>query len=89
MSFFDNKTKKSKPKITQYKSKPYTKITYIPDYARFKSNGLTEDMKNIMLKRTYDLAACTGNNVNIYFNGEKLDCKNFEKYINYYRRKTR
>lgn len=84
MSFFDNKTKKSKPKITPYKSKPFTKITYIPDYARFKSDGLTEDMKNIMLKRTYDLAACTGNNVNVYFNGEKLDCKNFEKYINYY-----
>ena len=84
MSFFDNKTKKSKPKITKYTSKPYTKITYTPDYARFKSTGLTEDMKNIMLKRTYDLAACTGSNVNVYFNNEKLDCKNFEKYINYY-----
>ena len=84
MTFYDNKTRKTKPKITTYKSKPFTKITYIPDYKRFKSSGLTDDMIKIMLKRAYDLTACTGNNVNVYFNDTKLECKNFEKYINLY-----
>ena len=84
MSFFDNKTRKSKPIITSYKSKPYTKISYIPDYERFKSSGLTDDMIHIMLKRAYDLTACTNNSVNVYFNDTKLECKNFEKYINLY-----
>ena len=84
MTFYDNKTIKTKPKITKYTSKPYTKITYIPDYSRFKSDGLTDDMLKIMLKRAYDLSACTNNTVNIYFNEDKLECKNFEKYMNMY-----
>ena len=84
MSFYDNKTRKSKPKITPYKSKPYTKISYIPDYERFKSSGLKDDMIHIMLKRAYDLTACTNNSVSVYFNDTKLECKNFEKYINLY-----
>ena len=84
MTFYDNKTRKTKPKITKYKLKPYTKITYIPDYSRFKSDGLTDDMLKIMLKRAYDLSACTNNTVNIYFNEDKLECKNFEKYMNMY-----
>lgn len=84
MTYYDNKSRHTKPKITKYSSKPYTKITYTPDYTRFKSDGLSDDMMKIMLKRCYDLAACTDNSINIYFNNEKLDCKNFEKYINLY-----
>ena len=82
--FYENMSKKDKPSITSNSSKPYTKISYIPDYVRFKQTGMTEDMYNIMEKRAYDLAACTGNNVNIFFNNSKLDCKTFEKYVDYY-----
>ena len=82
--FYDNMSNKDKPSITSNSSKPYTKISYIPDYKRFKQSGLTDDMYSVMEKRAYDLAACTSNNVNIYFNNEKLDCKTFEKYVDYY-----
>ena len=82
--FYENMSKKDKPSITSNSSKPYTKISYIPDYIRFNESGLSDDMYNIMEKRAYDLAACTGNNVNIYFNNDKLDCKTFEKYVDYY-----
>ena len=81
ITFYDNKTRKDKPKITTYKSKPYTKITYTPDYKRFKSDGITDDMIKIMKKRAYDLTCCTDNSVVVYFNDEKLESKNFEKYI--------
>ena len=40
-------------------------------------------MINIMKKRAYDMSCCT-NKANIYFNGDKIKCNNFEKYINYY-----
>ena len=83
-SFYDNMTKKDKPKITPCKTKPYTKITYLPDYKRFKIDGITDDMFKIMEKRAYDMAACTGSNVNIYFNNQKIDCKTFEKYADLY-----
>ena len=81
ITFYDNKTRKDKPKITTYKSKPYTQITYTPDYKRFKSDGITDDMIKIMKKRAYDLTCCTDNSVVVYFNDEKLESKNFEKYI--------
>ena len=82
--FYENMSKKDKPSITNNGNKPYTKISYIPDYVRFKQSGMTEDMYNVMEKRAYDLAACTGNNVNVFFNNSKLDCKTFEKYVDYY-----
>ena len=83
-SFYDNMSRKDKPSITKNGGKPYTQITYLPDYKRFNEKGLSDDMYSIMEKRAYDLAACTSNNVNIYFNDEKLDCKTFEKYVDYY-----
>lgn len=84
ITFYNNKTKTDKPKITSYKSKPYTKITYTPDYKRFKSKGLTDDMLKIMKKRAYDLTCCTDNSVVVYFNNDKLESKNFERYIDLY-----
>ena len=83
-TFYDNMTRKDKPKLTSYKSKPYTKITYKPEYSRFKSEGLTQDMMTIMEKRAYDIAAYTDTGLNVYFNGKKIECNNFEKYINLY-----
>ena len=84
MTFYDNKTRKDAPKITNYKSKPYTKISYIPDFKRFGNTGITDDMFSMMKKRAYDFAACTESDVSIYFNDVKIDCNNFEKYIELY-----
>ena len=84
MNFYDNKKRKDKPTITKYKSKPYTQITYRPDFKRFKIDGISDDMITLMKKRAYDLSACTDNEMSIYFNDEKINCKNFEKYIDLY-----
>ena len=82
--FENNMTTINKPKITKYSKKPYTIIRFLPDYASFKINGLTDDMYNIMEKRVYDMCAITSKDVNIYFNEEKIDCKTFEKYVDLY-----
>ena len=71
-------------KITTNKAKPYTKITYTPDYSRFNTTGISGDMFKIMEKRAYDMGAITGSMVNVYFNGKKIECKTFEKYIDLY-----
>lgn len=82
--FRDNMSVKEKPTITACKSKPYTKITYYPDFAKFnqKSLQLTPSILKLITKRTYDAAAITGQNVNVYLNDKKLECKSFEKYVN-------
>jgi DNA topoisomerase-2 len=82
--FENNMTTINKPKITKYSKKPYTIIRFLPDYVSFKTNGLTDDMYNIMEKRVYDMCAITSKDVNIYFNEEKIDCKTFEKYVDLY-----
>jgi DNA topoisomerase-2 len=73
-----------KPKIKKLKSKnvkPYTKITFKPDYKRFNLEGLTDDIISLMSKRVYDIAACTSNNVKVYLNDKLINVKDFSRYI--------
>ena len=71
-----------KPEIKLNSKKQFTKITYYPDFKKFNSNGLTDDMINIMRKRAHDIASCV-KNASVYFNDEKLKYT-FEKYIDLY-----
>ena len=80
----NNMGAKSKPKITKCSTKPYTKITFKPDFKRFGMKQLDNDIKSLMTKRVYDMTACTDRNVSVYLNNNKIDCKEFEKYVNYY-----
>ena len=83
-SFSNNMSEKTNPKITTYSSKPYTKITFIPDYNRFGLVGLTENIVALLKKRVYDIAAWTDKSVTVFLNGHKLDYKCFEKYVDLY-----
>ena len=74
-------------KITKCKSKPYTKITFKPDYARFGLHGITPDMMRLLQRRTYDIAAVSDHSVKkvkMYFNNSLLPVKNFQHYIDLY-----
>lgn len=74
-----------KAKVTSCKTKPYTKITFLPDYKRFgMKNGLGDDVKNLIKKRCYDIAGITPKDVTVHFNDEKLSVKNFEQYAKMY-----
>jgi DNA topoisomerase-2 len=83
-TFTDNMTNKTDPKITTYSSKPYTKISFIPDYEKFGITKLSSDMISLIERRVYDISAWTDKTVNVWFNGEKLDYKCFEKYVDLY-----
>lgn len=83
--FKNNNREICTPKITKYTSKPYTKITFLPDYKKFNlSEGITEDIHCLFKKRVYDTTAVTPADLNVWFNGEKLKIKSFEKYIELY-----
>ena len=77
------------PTITKVKTqKPYTKITFKPDYKRFRMpNGLTADMCALLKKRALDIAATTDHSVKkvtVKYNGEAMPVKNFQQYIDRY-----
>lgn len=87
--FKDNLDTICPPVITKTKSlKPYTRITFKPDYSRFgMPNGLTSDMFALLKKRTYDIAAVTDHsakNVKVHYNGIQAPIKNFQQYIDMY-----
>jgi DNA topoisomerase-2 len=83
--FKDNLDTICPPKITKAsKAKPYTKITFKPDYARLGINGLTPDMIALLKKRVYDISAITDKNIKVKYNSALIPTKNFEQYINLY-----
>ena len=73
-----------KPLITKCKNKPYTKITFKPDYQRLGINGLTNDVIYLLKKRVYDIGAITDKNIKVKYNNDLIPVKNFEQYINMY-----
>jgi len=74
------------PVITKAKAstKPYTKITFLPDYARLGVPGLSPDMLALFKKRVYDLSAITEKSVKIRYNDSILPVKTFATYVDLY-----
>ena len=72
------------PKITKCKSKPYTKISFKPDYARFGLSGLSPDFVALLKKRIYDVAAITDKNVKVKCNSSLIPIKTFPQYVDMY-----
>jgi len=83
-SFSSNLDVIGKPKVTKCKTKPYTKITFKPDFQRFGVDGLTPDMVNILVKRIYDVAAVTDKNIRVKYNSQPVAVKTFQQYIDMY-----
>ena len=69
--------------ITPAKNKkPYTQISFIPDFERFGLNGISPDMFNLLKRRAYDIAATT--DAKVYFNDELIEQTNLQKYVELY-----
>ena len=82
--FKNNLSTIEKPTITKCKSKPYTKITFKPDYSRLGIDGLSPDMIALLKRRVYDIAAITDKNIKVKYNGDPVPVKNFQQYIDMY-----
>jgi DNA topoisomerase-2 len=77
------------PVITKVSTstKPYTKVTFKPDYKRLGTHGLTSDMLGLLKKRVYDIGAVTDHSIKkikVVYNGETVPVKNFQQYIDLY-----
>ena len=70
-----------KPKITACKKKPYTRVSFIPDYKRLGLKGLSDDMLKLFQRRVYDIAGITTKDVKVKYNEEQLPVKDFGQYI--------
>jgi len=82
--FKNNLTEICKPTIKKCKTKPYTKVSFKPDYQRLGIENLTPDMLALFKKRIYDISAVTDKRIKVKYNGDIVPCKNFEQYIDLY-----
>ena len=82
--FENNMSKKNKPKIKNFSKYPYTKITFYPDLEKFNLKKITNSMYKLMQKRVYDICALTNDTTKVFFNDEKINIKNFQKYAELY-----
>jgi DNA topoisomerase-2 len=86
--FRNNLNEISPAVIVPYNGKPYTKITFQPDYVRLGiPAGLTPDFISLFKKRTFDIAGITDHSVKkikVYYNDTVLSVKNFKNYIDVY-----
>lgn len=80
----ENMKNRDTPSVKASSKAPYTKITFLPDYVRFGLPGMTNDMFELLRKRTMDACACTDSIVSVYFNDEKIPYKTFESYVDLY-----
>jgi DNA topoisomerase-2 len=78
-TFRDNMSVRELPKIVKCAKKPYTRITFLPDYQRFHCKNLSDDMYALFVRRCFDLCALTDKDVNISMNSQKLNIKTFDK----------
>ena len=82
--FENNLTVRHPPKITKCRSKPYTSVSFRPDFKRLGIDGFSPDMLALFKRRIYDIAAVTDKKVTVKFNGTALPVKHFQQYVDMY-----
>jgi DNA topoisomerase-2 len=82
--YSDNMNVIGEPIITKVskKEKGYTRVTFIPDFPRFKLTNLNKNIRELIDKRVID--ALNSTTATIYLNDIKLKQKNFLDYIKLY-----
>jgi DNA gyrase/topoisomerase IV subunit B len=81
--FTNNMGSRTKPKVTDYKLKSYTQITFYPDLKKFGLSELSDDIVALFKKRAFDIAGL-GEKLKVYYNDKKIESNNFKKYISLY-----
>src|ERR1700709_1877086 len=66
-----NMANMGKPKISSSKSSDFTRVTFTPDFKKFKMDGIDDDFEALVKRRVYDMAG-TVKNVRVYLNGTEI-----------------
>jgi DNA topoisomerase-2 len=85
--FTDNLNTIHPPRILKcsLNKKPYTTVSFKPDYKRLGlPGGLSPDMLALFKRRVYDIASITDKSVKVKFNGQVVPVRNFLQYVDLY-----
>ena len=77
-----NMSQMGKAKISASKSADFTRVTFNPDWQKFKMKGIDDDFEALIKRRVYDMAG-TVKGVKVYLNGVQIKV-NWKTYIEMY-----
>lgn len=69
------------PIIKQIEKPEFTKITFYPDFSKFKVDDIDEQTIKVLERRIYDIAAYTDSRIKIFLNSNKIEVKQFKDYV--------
>jgi len=72
------------PIVKKFSGKPYTKITYAPDFARFGMEKITPDIEGILRRRCYEVSCTSYDPLKVLFNGTKVPVTKIDHYAALY-----
>lgn len=82
--FSDNLNEIKPPVIRKCKTKPFTEVSFKPDYKRLGLDNLTPDMISLFKRRVYDIAAVTDRKVRVSLNNTPVPVQNYQQYVDMY-----
>lgn len=82
-TWLNNMSRMETARIVNSKGDDYTKVTFSPDFSKFKMSGIDDDFEALVKRRVYDLAG-TSRGVKVWLNGEKIKVNSFKKYMEMY-----
>ena len=83
--FEDNMSKINKPKITKFSGKPYTLVTFEPDFVRLNMpDKITPDIEGILKRRAHEISVTSYDPVKVHFNKSIVSVNTVDKYMSMY-----
>lgn len=83
--FEDNMSVINKPKITKFSGRPYTLVTFEPDFVRLNMpDKIGPDIQGIIRRRAYEISVTSYEPVKVHFNKSAVTVNTVDKYMSMY-----
>ena len=84
IEYTDNMTKHKEAEIVKYEGEDFTRVTFEPDFRKFKMTELDSDIISLLKKRVYDVAGTSPSRIHVYLNDKLINIKDFSEYADLY-----
>ena len=84
IEYSNNMTKHKDAEIEKYEGEDFTRVTFEPDFKKFKMTELDSDIISLLKKRVYDVAGTSPSRIKVFLNDKRININNFKDYVDLY-----
>ena len=84
IEYSNNMTKHKDAEIEKYEGEDFTRVTFEPDFKKFKMTELDNDIISLLKKRVYDVAGTSPSRIKVFLNDKRININNFKDYVDLY-----